>query len=378
MTDTTDVLGRRIAAAGLRGTPDPERTAPGDLWPQLRSQIRWQRLTGLAVDSVAAGWLELRDEQLDELLTAHREAMVWCLGVERKLLTLADAFDAEGIAFAVLKGASIAHTAYPDPSQRSFGDLDLLVRTADYERAGALLGSLEHMRLRPEPRPGWESRFGKASVHRHPEDGIEVDLHRTLVLGPFGLWIRPEVLLERTVLFSLGGRMIPRLDDTGMLLNVAMHATLGYRPPRLVPMRDVLQVASAGDVDWETLAAWAAEWRLAAVLRHAFATATSVLEAGPSVGSEAFADVRPRRGDLRALRAYTGTERASGGTALATLRAIPGVRPRLAYARGLAFPQREFMRGRYTNGSGTSYGRRLMTLGRWARRRLAPDRSKVP
>ena len=374
--DSSGVIIQRIAAFGLQGAPDPERTVPGASWPQLRSRIRWERLTGLAVDSIAAGWLELTDEQAGDLLAAHREAMVWVLGVERKLLTVAEAFDAEGIGFAVLKGVSVAHTAYPDPCLRSFGDLDLLVRTADYERTGALLRSLGHVRQRPEPCPGWEVRFGKASVHKHPDDAIEIDLHRTLVLGPFGLWIKPEEMLERAVPFGLGDRQIPRLDDTGMLLNVALHASLGFRPPRLVPLRDVAQVSGTGSVDWETLTRWAAEWRLAEVFRHAFTTAATVLEADMSVGDETFTDVRSRRGDRRALQAYTGSERASGGTALSTLRAIPGLHRKVAYVRALAFPQREFMQGRYATGSKSSYGRRLLLPGRWAWRRLVTARTK--
>ncbi|HZD79761.1 MAG TPA: nucleotidyltransferase family protein, partial [Actinomycetota bacterium] len=198
---------RRIAAFGLPGTPTPEPFAPTEReWSSLLSRIQWERMSGLAVESAADGWLNLTDGQASELLNLHRAAMAWSLGVERKLLVLAEAFEVEGIAFAVLKGASVAHTAYAEPCLRSFADLDLLVRTQDYERACRLLGALGHVRQRPEPRPGWEARFGKASVHKHPQDRIEVDLHRTLVLGPFGLWIDPEELLDRRVTFELGGR----------------------------------------------------------------------------------------------------------------------------------------------------------------------------
>ena len=234
--DRSDVLTRAIAGHGLPGVPEPEpTTVPDDVWQRLFSRIRAERISGLAVQSVVSGWLELSDEQATELLAAHRDSMTWCLSVERKLVGLAEAFDAEGIPFAVLKGASVAHTMYPDPSLRSFGDLDLLVSTTDYERACALLGRLGHVRQRPEPRPGFEVRFGKASVHKHPDDGIEVDLHRTLVLGPFGLWIDPDELLARREPFLLAGRKLDRLDDTAMLLNVAMHAALGARPPQARP-----------------------------------------------------------------------------------------------------------------------------------------------
>ena len=148
--------------------------------------------------------------QLCSRSTVKRWRGAW--SVERKLVGLADAFDADDIGFAVLKGPSVAHTMYPESCLRSFADLDLLVSSTDYERACALLRRLGHVRHQPEPRPGFDVRFGKASVHKHPEDGIEVDLHRTLVVGPFGLWIRPEELLERREPFLLAGRKLSRLD----------------------------------------------------------------------------------------------------------------------------------------------------------------------
>lgn len=360
-----------IAGAGLPTAQVPEATAPGDEeWTQLFSRIRWERVSGLALASVAGGWLDLGAEQLEELLTFHREAMAWALTVERKLVGLADAFDAGGIRFAVLKGASVAHTAYSDPGLRSFGDLDLLVRSEDYPRACALLGGLGHARKRPEPRPGFEMRFGKASVHVHPDDRIEVDLHRTLVLGPFGLWLRAEELLERSTTFALGGRAVPRLDDTAMLLNVAMHASLGFSPPRLAPLRDVFEVARNGRVEWDTLAAWASRWRLSAVLQHAFRTASERLGARLPEEARRFAEAPAPRRERRALLAYVEDRRRDGGIATGTIRAIPGIRGKAAYVFALAVPSREFLAAR-AKGANPSYLHRLTKPVGWARSRLA-------
>lgn len=363
-------LTRAIAGFGLPGVPEPEPAAlDGETWPRLLSRIRAERITGLAVESAAAGWLRVTDEQAAVLLDAHRDAMTWCLKVERKLFALADAFDTEGIGFAVLKGTSVAHTMYADPSLRSFADVDLLVSTADYERACALLGRLGHRRQRPEPRRGFEVRFGKASVHTNPDDRIEVDLHRTLVLGPFGLWIDPDELLERREPFLLAGRKLHKLDDTGMLLNVAMHAALGWWPPKLVPLRDVQEVSRAGAIEWPTLERWATSWRLKAVLDAAFNLSSSTLGAERPAGSESLARSIPDA-ERRALRRYEGTDRAAGGTAVATIRAIPGVRSKAAYIGALTFPDRRFLEARADGHTSASYRRRLLVPVRWAMSRL--------
>ena len=369
-----ETVARMIAASGLEATKRNEPAElSGPLWERLLARIRFERLTGLAVDSAAAGSLRLSDAQATELLAAHRRAMAWCLGVERKLIGLAEAFDAEGIGFSVLKGPSVAHTVYSESCLRSFADVDLLVSTADYKPACLLLGRLGHRRERPEPRAGFEERFGKASVHKHPEDAIEVDLHRTLVLGPFGLWIRPEELLERRTSFLLAGRKLSRLDDTGMLLNVAMHASLGSWPHRLVPLRDILEVSFFGDVEWDVLIRWAERWRLSAVLQHAFATATTTLGVPPPIEARALGSIRAPRSQVRSLAAYMGEERRRGGTAVSTVRAIPGARAKVAYIRALVLPNREFLEARMGEAD-ASYRRRWAI----AMRRFSGRFERVP
>lgn len=361
---------RAIAAHGLPGVPE-RRPVPIDhaAWGPLLGRVRQQRITGAAVQSVADGWLDLTEGQTEELLSAHRRAMTWCLAVERKLVGLSrDLLDAE-IPHASLKGPSVAHTAYEEPCLRSFADLDLLVPATRYEGACGLLALTGHVRRLPEPRPGFEVRFGKASVHTHPDDGVEVDLHRTLVLGPFGLWIDPDELLRHRRSMLLGGRNVPRLDDTAMLLSVVLHAALGWSNPRLVPLRDVLEVSARGVVDWDLLERWTRSWRLGAVMRFAFGAAADVLRVPLPEGPEAILRIPVTRGEDRALASYRGADRRHGGTARATIRAIPGVRDKAAYVTALALPRRAFLEARTASGRRPSYLRRFAVPVRWVRSR---------
>ncbi len=263
---------RLIASSGLKGDRTEAvsfRPADAREWNALLNRIRFERVSGLAVEAAATGALDLTEDQADELLQLHRAGMTWCLHVERKLLRLADAFDDAGIEYAILKGPALAHTIYREPCLRAFGDLDLLVRSQDYDRASALLTRIGHARSLPEPRPSWEARFGKASVHVDPDDGIEIDLHRTLVLGPFGQWIDADELMTNLDIFVVGGRTLPRLDDTGMFLNVALHAALGWAHPRMAPIRDCFELAASSSLDQRRLERWVLSWRLGAVFGRA-------------------------------------------------------------------------------------------------------------
>lgn len=334
-----------IAAWGLPGAEpgDPFRPVDDEGWSSLMSRIRFERINGLAVEAAAAGALDLTDDQAGQLFKLHRDGMTWCLAAERKLLHLADAFDGAGMQFAVLKGPALAHTVYGEPCLRAFGDLDLLVRSRDYDRAAAMLGRMGHDRRRPEPRPGWEARFGKASVHVDPTDGIEVDLHRTLVLGPFGQWIDGDELMRHTATFDLGGRSLPRLDDTGALLNVALHAALGWADPRLTPIRDCAELGARGSIDEERLEGWAQAWRLGAALERAGELVVSRLGVSAPTVLAGRQPVRTR--ERRLLEAYGSGDRRLA-LPLSTLRAIPGLRAKATYGWSLAFPSRVFLHAR--------------------------------
>lgn len=369
MHDRDGSLGllRHIAATSLPGwSQGPPTQVPRDAWPRLLGGIAQERLSGLATAAVEQGWLVLEDDQFGELLDQHREAMLWTLKIERTLLVVSNHLEALGIGSIVLKGPALAHTHYPDPSLRAFRDLDLLVPTRQWRAACSALAALGMRRRLPEPRPGFDERFGKAAVYTGGE-GVQVDLHRTLAHGPFGQWMDPDELFGRTTSFELADRNLKRLDDTALLLHACVHASLGWTPPELLPLRDIAQISTAGDVDWASLEGLAARWRLSAVLVHAF---TTTMEAfGPVVPSHGrrlmHLDVQPE--ESRALRAYITDRRWRGATVLPTLRAMRGVRTKAAYLTALILPKREFVKARTEHRLRGSYLRRWAVPLRWIR-----------
>ena len=356
---------RSVASFGLVCEVTETHSVDEDTWLELKSRLIAERLTGLAMAAAEDGRLNLSDTHFAELSDAHREVMLWALDLERTLLDLAREFDDAGIEFVVLKGAALAHTVYPDPSWRPFMDIDLLVRTRDWRRSCALLAELGMVRRLVEPRPGFDERFGKAACHVN-DKRQEIDLHRTLVLGPFGLWIDPDELFEGTSRFSLGGRDLNQLDDTASLMHACLHASLGMRRSLLVSFRDVAQAAESSGVVWEVILDWAERWRLRPVLRDAFMRTEQKLgtrnppQLSPLIGEE------PTRSERRLLSAYTSESRNRGGMALTTLQALPSVRSKAAYVRTLCFPSSDFLKARTGKDGGPSYLRRWAVPIHWA------------
>jgi len=359
------VLLTGIATTGLPefpGTLPPAKVEAGE-WPSLRGGLLGHRLIGLAVEATFRGLLLLPDQSFAELLKLQRDTMAATLVLESRLVEVAARLRSEDVDFLVLKGPAVAHGYYPDPAWRPFSDLDLLVRKSQWEQTTALLKGMGFARDLPEPRPNFDLRFGKAVTwHR---DEVAIDLHRSLAAGPFGLWMAPDELWKHTESFDLAGRTLGRLDATGQLLHACVHASLGWFPPLILPLRDVLQAASEPSVDWEELGSWSQRWRLNGVLQHALVTASTRFGAMLPAASGALLNAPVGARERRALEAYTTQKRHRGGTAVAALAAIPGVRARARYAHSLLWPDREFLRARSTEGESASYLRRWATPARW-------------
>jgi hypothetical protein len=361
-----EVVGRRLASVGLPGASSDAVGVPEADWPRLLRFIARQRITGFASVEVRAGSLLVTEQQRSELEEEHRSAMAMVLVLEHLLVELSSAMTDAGLPTVVLKGAAVADAFYPDRSWRSFGDLDLLISAADWRRACEVLQGLGFRRIIPEPRPGFDERFGKGASFEDARK-LQVDLHRTLALGPFGLWIDPEALLGGTTPFEIKDASLRRLDDTNALIHACIHAALGRQHPRLVPLRDVLQMAWSGRIDWGLLSDRMRAWRLTAPVSHAMRTASATL------GVPSPDDVRDVLGmpvgaiERRALRAYTTDRKGRGGPELSALWAIPGLRSRAAFVRAMLFPDRRFLEAKGRSGT---LPRRWMVPLRWATTRV--------
>ena len=90
---------------------------------------------------------------------------------------IAKAFAQEELDLMVLKGMWLQAYAYRDPDDRPFGDLDLLVRRAERDVAGALLTSLGY-RLQIDA-PGDVARLYVSS------DGFQIDLNPAVTISLF-------------------------------------------------------------------------------------------------------------------------------------------------------------------------------------------------
>jgi hypothetical protein len=337
-----------VAAHGLKSTtlalPDVPLEPP--VWAHLMASVKNDRITGLLVKAILDGALATTPEQAEEAVLAHRASMVTALALEATLFRTTAMLEEVEIDHRVLKGTGVAHLDYPDPALRSFGDVDLLVRSSQFDDAVEVLVAAGHRRKFPEPRPGFDRRFGKGSC-LVSQAGYEIDLHRTLAMGPYGVRIDLGALWRRSATFELGGREFHALGPEERFLHACFHAALGDKTPRLTSLRDVAQMQVSRPLDPDLTCRLISSWGAEAVVARAVRMAADVLGLEPDGRLARWAiGFSPSRRDRRSLAVYTGPIPTYAAKSFAAVRAIPGIREKAAFVFTLAVPDRRYLEQR--------------------------------
>jgi hypothetical protein len=302
---------------------------PPDDWARLVHTVREERLEGPLAAMIAAGGLRVSDAQYDEAQRIHVEAMALAVRIDALVRAIARNFAGASVQLRLLKGAATARLDHGDPALRSYGDADLLVASREYEAACKVLRTAGFQRRSPEFTPGFDRRFAK-SVTFVSHDGLEIDLHRTIVYGPFSVGIRETELWCPGPVVDIGGTPVEALEINRRFVHACVHTAVGTPEPRLTSLRDVAVIA-AGPIDPAEIVSLAMRWQIEPVM----ARAASLLRTRLGVELDWLSHlVRPHR----AFRMRCSLdERASWASAtIGLLVALPSWSDRAALARMLS------------------------------------------
>jgi len=361
-----------IAAHGLPGSTRTYPTKPLDdeSWRTIRRAAQDHRVTGLLVAAVKDGAFPATAAQFGDVRGGHVRTMLRVMSLEQELLELVGLLDRHGINHRVLKGTAVAHLDYADPALRSFIDLDVLVRADDFERTVRVLTDAGFVRTLMEPAPGFDRRFDKGTT-LIGSAGYELDLHRTFVLGPWGLVIELEDLWrDGGQEFIVAGRPVRALSRDTRFMHACYHAALGDWPLRLSSLRDVVEMLLRIGDDAGPIRQLAARWHAEAVVAAAIADANRLLGIAPRTELERWAAGYPfsRREEAR-LALHTHPDKTFAAQALSTLVALPRLRDKADYLRALLLPEPQYVADRHPSALARfRYGIREVRRGR-ARRR---------
>lgn len=155
-----------------------------------------------------------------------------------ELVKLLNLFKEQEIPVLPFKGPVLAASAYGNLLLRQFGDLDILVRFQDIERAKALfLSEGYRMKIeRIEVTPEQEVAFVRSpDIHQfvreaaypfiHPQKELLVELHWAIMPKYFSYPIDDEGLWDNLELVTIAGNTVPNLSPENAVLAIVGHGT---------------------------------------------------------------------------------------------------------------------------------------------------------
>lgn len=248
MSEPQDVdafLRRAAASPAPTGQPPVQLSDPD--FSRALLIARSTSLEGQLLASVELGTVELTPFQWELLATRHREAMIHALRTERQLLAASRVLRGVGIRHCGLKGVALAHSVYPEPATRTFNDADLLIEPTRFGDAVEVLTACGWQRSLPEIAPGFDDRFAKdVPLVRN---GVALDLHRTLIEGPYGARIDVERMIGQARHIRVGSRPLAILCVSDLYVHAALTAGAADVPPRLVTLTDMLMLERSPEFD---------------------------------------------------------------------------------------------------------------------------------
>lgn len=256
--------------------------------PRLLSGVDWSRLLLLAEEHGVLGQLALcltndgphepPPAIKDSLLERRRGQNFLTLGLIAELFRLLDLLGKQGVSALAIKGPVLAAQAYADPSVRTYGDIDLLVRQRDIRRATELLiasGYQAAVSLNAID----AGRIPGQYLFSKPDSKLLVELHNDLTLRYFPRPLPLEDFFMRQIRLCLDGHEVkaPCVEDE--LVLICVHGAKHFWE-RLSWIADVAGlIAQQPRMDWERTTSTAKEVGAEHLLHIGLRLAVDVLHA---------------------------------------------------------------------------------------------------
>ena len=291
----------------LRSLATPTRTHQ-NIYPSEEESIDWERFVSLAMAHRLGPTLVANAERFDgvpqsvkdKLRARTRAETRSSLHLTSELHAILDTLGEAGIEALPYKGPVLSAVAHDDVGVRQYADVDVLVPTADFDRACII--------LKREGYEPFQRLNALGEVAFEDETGATVDLHRAVLPRYFPRELAFADLWNRREYVDVGGREVPALDSADRFVVLAVHGTK-HCWYRLAWVHDIATLVATDRVPWDGLreratehhcgrhvhlACWLAREVYGVTLPDAVADAADADPAVATLGREAIEGLRKR------------------------------------------------------------------------------------
>ncbi len=222
-------------------------------WDKFIALASEHRILPLAYARLTASGVPLPSSVESSLRDAWQRNLFHCTANAAELTQIFDVFQRENIPALPFKGIVLAQSAYNDLAARNAGDIDILIRFEDLQRATGILIARGFALLTPVREDGSPALTNSHEYHfERASDGMIVELRWRLELtqpryrrnvGMKWLWPRHQTI-------RVAGADLPNIDPESSLLVLCMHGSK-HVWSRLVWISDVAHLLAAfPTLDW--------------------------------------------------------------------------------------------------------------------------------
>ena len=208
----------------------PPRTTENQ-WRAESPILIGQGLAGVALRMLRHHSVEAPADIVRDLENAHFDAVTSTFQMLQSTGPVLEQMRSRGIPFLVSKGPGIAR-AYEPASERTFSDLDILVRPRDFTSTLRLLEQVGY-RERQETSQPWPShrRLGREATNLRTIDGGSLDLHHRISPWNWSTGLSFDALAARARDVVIGGVTLPLVSIEHNLLIAALHVVSDQSQP---------------------------------------------------------------------------------------------------------------------------------------------------
>lgn len=252
------------AAASLSRASLHQALSDGVDWEKLCSLASSEKAAPILLKQLSAAGATSSNRGYQRLRELATLSVMQMLQLEEMLRQSLDLFVEHDIEAMLLKGAALAYTSYQSFPDRPMGDIDLLIRPEDAERAWSLLRARGWT---PAPVMGTLERY--AGHHHlpplfHDSTNCRLEIHDKILAGEHPFCFSTDAFWSRAKRITVNGRAMTVPDPMHQLWHICAHFAWshamewgGWRA-----LRDV-QAIAAGGFDWPEFARFARETRAA-------------------------------------------------------------------------------------------------------------------
>ena len=254
----------RLVRLGVAGDLEADAGAIGRLLARTDAAEIVAKAEHHRVEGLLYEWLRTVPDASPELVAALKARRDWA--AQRHLYGIwqlgrvQSALEEAGLPWVIVKGPVLTEVLYGAAGRRTYHDLDVLVRPADFRAAIARLESIDGRLLDRNWRLLRREQRGQVHIALHP--GMSLDLHWDLVNVHRGrMSIDTEDILARRVRVNVGGAAVPTLDPTDSLIHLAVHAAVSGGD-LLVWLKDVERAIAVRPPVWDEVIERSRAWHV--------------------------------------------------------------------------------------------------------------------